>query len=269
MKGRILVFLRRHYDILAYLVFGVLTTVVNFLVYFPCYNLLGLPAVVSNLIAWVAAVAFAYLTNKPFVFRSHDWSAKTVVPELVKFVGDRCAELGAEAPQLGLDFRFVCTLERHISAVNSEALRKILEHLLSNAYKFTPAGGTITVELRVSHGRVLLTVTDTGCGISEERLETLFDRYLHPQTMDLPVHGLGLGLPLCRRLAEAQGGALLAESRPGQGSRFTLSLPDRQVEGGVSDVPLDYMIGENGFNPTLEALADVLPAKAFLQRYLD
>jgi len=189
--------------------------------------------------------------------------------ELVKFVGDRCAELGAEAPQLGLDFRFVCTLERHISAVNSEALRKILEHLLSNAYKFTPAGGTITVELRVSHGRVLLTVTDTGCGISEERLETLFDRYLHPQTMDLPVHGLGLGLPLCRRLAEAQGGALLAESRPGQGSRFTLSLPDRQVEGGVSDVPLDYMIGENGFNPTLEALADVLPAKAFLQRYLD
>lgn len=87
----------KYYDILAYLVFGVLTTVVNYLVYLPCYNLLMLPAVVSNLIAWVVAVAFAYVTNKPFVFRSHDWSAKTVVPELTKFVGTRVASGGMES----------------------------------------------------------------------------------------------------------------------------------------------------------------------------
>ena len=87
----------KYYDILAYLVFGVLTTVVNYLVYLPCYNLLGLPAVVSNVIAWVVAVAFAYVTNKPFVFRSHDWSAKTVVPELTKFVGTRVASGGMES----------------------------------------------------------------------------------------------------------------------------------------------------------------------------
>lgn len=97
MIDRIIAFLRRYYDILAYLVFGVLTTVVNFLVYFPCYNLLGLPAVVSNMIAWVAAVAFAYLTNKPFVFRSNDWSAETVIPELMKFVGCRVASGAAES----------------------------------------------------------------------------------------------------------------------------------------------------------------------------
>lgn len=87
----------KYYDILAYLIFGVLTTVVNYLVYLPCYNLLMLPAVVSNLIAWVVAVAFAYVTNKPFVFRSHDWSAKTVVPELTKFVGTRVASGGMES----------------------------------------------------------------------------------------------------------------------------------------------------------------------------
>ena len=83
--------IEKHYDILAYLFFGVLTTVVNYIVYLPCYNWLGLSAAVSNVIAWAAAVAFAYLTNKPFVFRSHDWSAKTVVPELAKFVGSRVA----------------------------------------------------------------------------------------------------------------------------------------------------------------------------------
>ena len=81
----------KYFDILAYLVFGVLTTVVNYLVYLPCYNLLEMSAAVSNVIAWAVAVAFAYLTNKPFVFRSHDWSAKTVVPELTKFVGSRIA----------------------------------------------------------------------------------------------------------------------------------------------------------------------------------
>ena len=79
----------KYYDILAYLFFGALTTVVNYIVYLPCYNWLGLSAAVSNVIAWVAAVAFAYLTNKPFVFKSHDWSAKVVWPELTKFVGCR------------------------------------------------------------------------------------------------------------------------------------------------------------------------------------
>ena len=78
--------IEKYWDILTYLVFGVLTTVVNYLVYLPLYNGLGLSAALSNGIAWVAAVAFAYLTNKPFVFRSHDWSMKTVVPELTKFV---------------------------------------------------------------------------------------------------------------------------------------------------------------------------------------
>ena len=77
---------QKHRDILSYLFFGGLTTVVNYLVYLPCYNLLYLSAAVSNAIAWAVAVAFAYLTNKPFVFRSHDWSLKTVIPELTKFV---------------------------------------------------------------------------------------------------------------------------------------------------------------------------------------
>ena len=79
----------KYWDILSYLFFGVLTTVVNYLVYLPCYNLLHFSASVSNVIAWVVAVAFAYLTNKPFVFKSNDWSWKTVAPELAKFVGCR------------------------------------------------------------------------------------------------------------------------------------------------------------------------------------
>ena len=80
---------RQHYGFLAYLFFGGLTTVANYIVYLPCYNLLGLSATVSNVIAWAVSVAFAFLTNKPFVFQSHDWSAGVVLPELGKFVGCR------------------------------------------------------------------------------------------------------------------------------------------------------------------------------------
>lgn len=89
-------FIISHYDILAYLVFGVLTTVVNYVVYLPCYNLLNFSASVSNAIAWAAAVTFAYLTNKPFVFKSHDWSAKTVLPELARFLSCRVGSGVAE-----------------------------------------------------------------------------------------------------------------------------------------------------------------------------
>lgn len=79
----------KYRDEILYLVFGVLTTIVNYVVYIPCYNLLHLTGAVSNGIAWVAAVAFAFLTNKPFVFKSHDWSAKVLLPELGKFLGCR------------------------------------------------------------------------------------------------------------------------------------------------------------------------------------
>ena len=97
-------FIRKHYDILAYLFFGGLTTAVNYLVYLPCFNLLHFPGAVSNAIAWVAAVAFAFLTNKPFVFKSHDWSLKVVLPELGKFLGCR---IGSGVLETAIIFAFV------------------------------------------------------------------------------------------------------------------------------------------------------------------
>lgn len=100
--------IEQYWEVLSYLIFGVLTTVVNYLVYLPVYNLLGLSAALSNAIAWVVAVAFAYLTNKPFVFKSHDWSAKTVIPELTKFVGCRVASGAAETLILLVTVDILC-----------------------------------------------------------------------------------------------------------------------------------------------------------------
>lgn len=183
--------------------------------------------------------------------------------DLVELVGDLCDRAGDLAQSLGLEVRFSCALPRHVCAVDPRQLEQLLFHLLSNAFKFTPAGGAVTVELWTRGDRVCLSVTDTGDGIPPERIATLFDRYLHPDRQDPPPHGLGLGLTVCRQIAERHGGVIMAESAVGQGARFTVSLPDRQVEGAVSDVPFDYA---GGFNPTLLALADALPAESFRVR---
>ena len=81
--------IRKHWDVISYLFFGCVTTLVNYAVYFLLYNFAHLSGAISNGIAWAAAVAVAFLTNKPFVFHSYDWSAKAVWPELLKFVGSR------------------------------------------------------------------------------------------------------------------------------------------------------------------------------------
>ena len=86
---KIRTFINIHRDILIYLFFGVLTTLVNFLVYFPIYNWLRWTGALSNAVAWAVAVIFAFVTNKPFVFKSHDWSVNVVIPELSKFVACR------------------------------------------------------------------------------------------------------------------------------------------------------------------------------------
>ena len=89
MLNKLRQLMNKYRDLVLYLVFGVLTTVVNYIVYLPLLMLCNVPASVCNVISWTAAVAFAFLTNKPFVFKSHDWSAGVLIPELGKFVGSR------------------------------------------------------------------------------------------------------------------------------------------------------------------------------------
>lgn len=89
MVEKLRILLEKYREVFSYLFFGVLTTAVNYVTFALAVQILPVSATAANVIAWVVAVAFAYLTNKPFVFRSHDWSAKTVVPELGKFLSCR------------------------------------------------------------------------------------------------------------------------------------------------------------------------------------
>lgn len=89
MIRKIINLAKRYRDIVTYIAFGLLTTAVNYVVFICGCELLKLSAAVSNIVAWVVAVLFAFLTNKPFVFQSKSWSRKVVIPEFVKFVTGR------------------------------------------------------------------------------------------------------------------------------------------------------------------------------------
>lgn len=86
---KIIQLVKKYWNIISYLFFGVVTTVINMVVYYLCYQLWGISSDLSTVIAWVLAVLTAFLTNKPFVFGSHDWSPKVLLPEAGSFFGCR------------------------------------------------------------------------------------------------------------------------------------------------------------------------------------
>jgi signal transduction histidine kinase len=188
--------------------------------------------------------------------------------ELVDWLSALCREAQVPAETAGITLTFRTELRHHVAAIHREYMERLVWNLLSNALKFTPAGGRVDVMLRLAGDQVLLEVADTGCGISAKEMESVMERYLHTEQMDPPRHGFGLGLPLCRRIAQGHGGRLVLRSEEGRGTTVTVALPDRCVEDGrVRDVQPFHYAG--GFRPVLLELSDALPFRAFLYRHLD
>jgi signal transduction histidine kinase/CheY-like chemotaxis protein len=105
-------------------------------------------------------------------------------------------------------------------------LRMVIDQLIDNALKFTPAGGSVIVRLGEADNHVVLQVADTGIGIAAEHLEHIFERFFQVDgSISRNFGGCGLGLALVREIAEAHGGTVTVESQPDQGTTFTVRLP--------------------------------------------
>lgn len=110
----------------------------------------------------------------------------------------------------------------------------VLNNLLSNALKFTPAGGTVDVVLSDLGSMLSLEVRDTGPGIHPDDLPRIFDRFYQSARPDVPTHGgTGIGLALCREYATLFGGTIRVRSRPGQGAAFVFEFPKKETSGVV------------------------------------
>lgn len=177
----------------------------------------------------------------------------------------------AEAPArlLGIQLEFRCAKRSHIMAMDGERIRRLLLNLLSNAFKFIGQGEKkVTLELRVERNVVMLALTDTGCGMTPQQLSTAFDRSRQSGQQDPPPHGLGLGLPVCQRIAAEHGGGIALASKPGAGTTVTVSLSNHRLPPRVES-PLPVILTGGGFNKTIVELSDALPREAFTQKYLD
>ena len=137
----------------------------------------------------------------------------------------------------GLQYECLTTDDEVRVRADPDKVGQILLNLVSNAVKFTAAGGRIVLRAAIAGGTVRLHVEDTGQGVPADKLERIFDAFVQvDQRLTRQHGGVGLGLAISRDLARAMGGDLSAESEVGRGSTFTLSLPrtgSRPVAGGA------------------------------------
>jgi signal transduction histidine kinase len=115
-----------------------------------------------------------------------------------------------------------------VPSVDGEAVRlaQLLDNLVSNAIKFTPGGGRVSVHLSPRDGLVRFEISDTGIGIPEDERERLFERFFRSQTaLERQIQGTGLGLYISKAIVEAHGGRIGVQSEPGEGTTFVVELP--------------------------------------------
>lgn len=135
MLDKIRILIARYKHLVLYCIFGALTTFVNYIVFFPLYNVAHFSATLSNGISWGVAVLVAFLTNKTFVFKSKDWSAGKILPEFVRFTACR---MGSGILETGVLFFAVDLLQYNgnLCKIIVSVMNIVLNYIFSKFFVF-------------------------------------------------------------------------------------------------------------------------------------
>jgi signal transduction histidine kinase len=126
----------------------------------------------------------------------------------------------ADAESANVQIRVVVPHDLPTVRVDRNYLKQVLLNLILNGLQSMPQGGSLTLEAKVSHGNMIVTVADTGEGISQETLSRIFEPYFTTKAK-----GAGLGLTIARRIVEAHQGTLTVDTTSGKGTRFRIAVP--------------------------------------------
>ena len=152
--------------------------------------------------------------------------------DLVPFVGEIKSYFDSMASVRAIAYTFTSSIKQCTLWIDPDLLEKVFVNLLSNAFKFTPEGGSVRIELTEEEDRVFIQVIDTGSGIQPGNLPHLFDRfYTEDRSM-----GTGIGLHLVKEYIHMHGGEIHVESEPGQRTTFTVCLRKGKAHFEDSDL---------------------------------
>ena len=152
--------------------------------------------------------------------------------DLVPFVGEIKSYFDSMASVRAIAYTFTSSIKQCTLWIDPDLLEKVFVNLLSNAFKFTPEGGSVRIELTEEEDRVFIQVIDTGSGIQPGNLPHLFDRfYTEDRSM-----GTGIGLQLVKEYIHMHGGEIHVESEPGQRTTFTVCLRKGKAHFEDSDL---------------------------------
>ncbi len=173
---------------------------------------------------------------------------------LRELINDVAAEFGAQALRKGVSIDI--QVDEALSLTVDEALlRMVLNQLILNAVAFNKTNGTLQIESALSKGQLQLQVRDTGIGIPQAELETIFEPFFQVEDHDTRrVDGLGMGLPLVRRSVELMEGQISVESKLGVGTTFTLTLPLRVTQPVEPEPQKATVLEQKGDSAQTEAL---------------
>lgn len=136
------------------------------------------------------------------------------------------AEMQSVLAQKNLQISLLLSEKSVLPGADADGIRRLVSVLIDNAQKYTPAGGKITVSLHETPAEIELEVSDTGCGIPEESLARIFDRFYRiDPSRNRETGGYGLGLAIAQQIARTHHGRIEASSKPGEGASFRLLLP--------------------------------------------
>jgi PAS domain S-box-containing protein len=154
---------------------------------------------------------------------------------IVDFIENITLSVVPYAESKGVNIIFDTDVEEKIMACDTEKIERIILNLLSNALKFTDAGGEIFVNIADNEDMIEVSVKDTGIGMPEDKLNTIFQRFMQiDKTLHRNAEGSGIGLSLVKSFVELHGGEIKVKSKINEGSEFTLFLPVKQVEEDIT-----------------------------------